>query len=90
MMLSTLSRLVVGRNRSSGSGLRQARILLLVVVFWLGTSTGTIFVLLDRAFSLRDFVLLGGGLFILTSAARELHEKMEDMVHILEGVEQRT
>ena len=67
-----------------------SRLLLLVVVFWLGTSTGTIFVLLDRAFSLRDFVLLGGGLFILTSATRELHEKMEDMVQILEGVEQRT
>ena len=53
------------------------RILLLLSLVWIMGLTRPLFELLDRGFSGRDLILLGGGLFLLWKATREIHEKLE-------------
>lgn len=53
------------------------RLGLLSVMSWLVTLTTPILHLGDFAFSGRDLILMGGGLFLLFKATTELHERLE-------------
>ncbi len=53
------------------------RLLLLSVIFWLIGLTAPLFELAGHAFSWRDVILIGGGLFLLVKATREIHQDVE-------------
>jgi predicted tellurium resistance membrane protein TerC len=53
------------------------RIGLLASLAWLARLTSPLFSVLGRGISGRDLILLAGGLFLLTKATREIHEKLE-------------
>jgi predicted tellurium resistance membrane protein TerC len=53
------------------------RIVLLSALFWLIGLTQPLFELFGHAFSWRDLVLLGGGLFLLVKATQEIHKDVE-------------
>jgi predicted tellurium resistance membrane protein TerC len=55
------------------------RILLLFFLTWLIGLTETVFELWGQEFSWRDLVLIGGGLFLLTKATREVHAEIEGL-----------
>src|SRR5690606_11851774 len=68
------------RDRARIIGLSLAllmRLALLSVMSWLVTLTTPILHLGDFAFSGRDLILMGGGLFLLFKATTELHERLE-------------
>jgi predicted tellurium resistance membrane protein TerC len=68
------------RNRARVLGLGLAmgtRILLLLSLAWVMTLTEPLFSLADRDFAGRDLILLGGGLFLLWKAVREIHISLE-------------
>ncbi|TMX10068.1 TerC family protein [Aeromonas salmonicida subsp. achromogenes] len=68
------------RDRARIIGLSLAllmRLGLLSVMSWLVTLTTPILHLGDFAFSGRDLILMGGGLFLLFKATTELHERLE-------------
>jgi len=60
------------------------RLLLLASIAWIARLTTTLFTVAGQDISGRDLVLLGGGLFLLYKATREIHEKLEGHDH--EGV----
>ena len=77
---------IVGRllgaeaDRARAIGLALAlvfRIIMLVTLFWLIHLTRPLFTLYGEDFSLRDLVLLAGGLFLLVKATREIHHDVE-------------
>ena len=53
------------------------RIALLFSLAWIVRLTEPIVTILGRGISGRDLILLGGGLFLLAKATREIHEKLE-------------
>lgn len=53
------------------------RILLLFCLSWLMGLTRPLFELLSHGFSLRDLILIGGGLFLVAKATFEIHHKVE-------------
>lgn len=53
------------------------RIALLLGLSWVLGLTTPLFTLFDHAFSGRDLILLGGGLFLLAKGVHEIHEKTE-------------
>ena len=53
------------------------RVLFLLALFWLIGLTEPVVTVFDRAFSWRDIVLLGGGLFLLVKATLEIHRDVE-------------
>jgi predicted tellurium resistance membrane protein TerC len=53
------------------------RILLLFSLAWIVRLTAPLFSILGQEISGRDLILLGGGLFLLFKATREIHEKLE-------------
>ncbi len=53
------------------------RILLLLSVVWIIRLTAPLFFILGRPISGRDFILIGGGLFLLAKATIEIHERLE-------------
>ena len=62
------------------SGLALAvitRLLLLASVFWLTKATAPLFSLFDHSVSVRDLILLGGGLFLLAKGATEIHATVD-------------
>jgi len=62
------------------SGLALAvitRLLLLASVFWLTKATAPLFSVFDHAVSVRDLILLGGGLFLLAKGATEIHATVD-------------
>jgi predicted tellurium resistance membrane protein TerC len=68
------------RNRARISGLALAmisRILLLLSLTWVMSLTAPLFALLGRAFSGRDLILIGGGLFLFVKSTFEIHNSME-------------
>jgi predicted tellurium resistance membrane protein TerC len=66
------------RIRKIGIGLALViRIGLLFALSWLMGLTAPLFSLLDHAFSGRDLILLGGGLFLVAKSAHEMHAKLE-------------
>jgi predicted tellurium resistance membrane protein TerC len=64
--------------RRMGLGLAMvARLALLFSIFWVMGLTEPWFVLLNQSISGRDLVLIGGGLFLLFKATREIHASLE-------------
>lgn len=53
------------------------RILLLSILFIMTHFTKPLFTILGHGFSLRDVVLIAGGLFLITKATHEIHAKIE-------------
>ncbi|MEM7435755.1 MAG: TerC family protein [Myxococcota bacterium] len=58
-------------------GAMLTRIGLLLAINWVMGLTETLFSVLDHAFSGRDLILLGGGLFLIAKSAHEIYEKVE-------------
>ena len=66
------------RARQIGLALALAfRILLLCVLVWLIGLTATLFTISGAAFSWRDVILIGGGLFLIAKATHEIHNEVE-------------
>lgn len=68
------------QDRARQVGLLAAmvmRILLLFSLAWIVRLTAPLFTVLGEEISGRDLILLGGGLFLLFKATREIHEKLE-------------
>ncbi len=57
------------------------RILLLFSIVWVIRLTEPLFVVLGEEISGRDLVLMGGGLFLLAKATREIHGQVEGSGH---------
>ena len=53
------------------------RLALLFAISWVMGLTAPLFSVLDKAFSGRDLILLGGGLFLVGKATHEIHAKLE-------------
>jgi predicted tellurium resistance membrane protein TerC len=53
------------------------RLLLLATLAWIVKLTEPLFTLFDHGFSWRDLILIGGGLFLLVKAVREMHDTVE-------------
>lgn len=65
------------RARQLGLGLALiTRILLLLSISWIIGLTGELFSVFDRAFSGRDLILFGGGLFLIYKATVEIRAKV--------------
>jgi predicted tellurium resistance membrane protein TerC len=70
------------RERARRIGLTLAlifRIFLLFFLTWLIGLTEPVVTVWDQEFSWRDIVLIGGGLFLLTKATREVHAEIEGL-----------
>lgn len=68
------------RKRARTTGLLLAvvsRILLLFSITWIVRLTQPLFSLVGHAFSGRDLILLGGGLFLMAKAVHEMHNRLE-------------
>jgi len=67
-----------GRARRVGLILAMVmRILLLFSIAWIVRLTEPWFTVFGKAFSGRDLILLGGGLFLIAKATHEIHDKLE-------------
>ncbi len=53
------------------------RLLLLLSLVWMIRLTAPLFAILGQEISGRDLILLGGGLFLLVKATREMHQRLE-------------
>ena len=53
------------------------RIALLLTLAWIAGMKATLFKLAGHAFSVRDLVLIGGGLFLLVKGTMEIHDSVE-------------
>ncbi len=56
------------------------RLALLFAITWVMGLTAPLITLVGKGFSGRDLILLGGGLFLIVKATREIHENLE-VVH---------
>ncbi len=66
------------KARVMGLGLAMGmRIMLLLLLSWIMGLDAVLFTLLDMAFTGRDLILLGGGLFLLAKATLEIHDSLE-------------
>ena len=54
------------------------RLVLLFSLFWMTRLTAPLFSVFHHAFSLRDLVLVSGGLFLLAKSTLEIHARMEE------------
>jgi len=59
------------------SGALVLRIIMLVMLVWLTRLTEPVIAIGDLAFSWRDIILIGGGLFLLYKGTREIHSEVE-------------
>jgi len=67
-----------GRARKLGLGLALfLRLGLLFAITWVMGLTDPLVSAIGREFSGRDLILLGGGLFLIAKATREIHENLE-------------
>ncbi len=69
------------RDRARVIGLALAlitRLMLLFSLSWLASLTEPLFHILEQPFSGRDLIMLGGGLFLIVKATREIHEALEE------------
>lgn len=58
------------------------RVALLCCIAWLAHLTDPLFEMAGQAVSVRDLILIGGGLFLMVKGTSEIHETMEiDMEH---------
>ena len=66
------------RARTVGLALALiTRVLLLLSLAWIARLTSPLFTVLGHAFSGRDLILLGGGLFLLAKSTYEIHDSLE-------------
>jgi len=66
------------KARNIGLGLAMGmRIGMLALASWFMKLTTPVFTLLDHSFSWRDMLLIGGGVFLLFKATREIHQHLE-------------
>jgi predicted tellurium resistance membrane protein TerC len=66
------------RARQIGLALALAfRILLLSLLVWMIGLTQAVFTVSGAAFSWRDIILIGGGLFLIAKATHEIHNEVE-------------
>ncbi|MBI1872507.1 MAG: TerC family protein [Acidobacteria bacterium] len=66
------------RARLAGLSLAMlSRIALLFSLVWIIRLTAPLFALFRREFSGRDLILMAGGLFLMTKAVLEIHDKLE-------------
>lgn len=63
------------------------RIVLLFSISWIMTLKDPLFTVFEQAFSGRDLILLGGGLFLLAKSTFEIHHKVEGdpQIHLHEA-----
>src|SRR5215831_1995835 len=61
------------------------RILLLLTISWIMSLTKPLVTVGEREISGRDLILLGGGLFLIFKATREIYEKVEGGLHEEKG-----
>ena len=69
------------RDRARLIGLSLAlitRLMLLWLITWLAGLTEPLFAVLGRSISVRDLIMLGGGLFLMVKAVREIHGTVEE------------
>jgi predicted tellurium resistance membrane protein TerC len=72
------------RNRARQVGLCLAlltRLALLASITWIMSLTNPLFEAFGHAFSWRDLILIGGGLFLLYKGTREIHLRLEGEAH---------
>lgn len=60
------------------------RLVLLASVAWIVTLTNPLFELFDHPFSIRDLILIFGGIFLLMKGTLELHERLESKIIVKE------
>ena len=82
VFISILSEKVAPHERAQARRLGLAiamlsRIALLFSIVWVMRLTAPLFSLLGHPASGRDLILIGGGLFLLFKATREIHERLE-------------
>jgi predicted tellurium resistance membrane protein TerC len=68
------------RNKARRVGILLAavtRIGLLLAIAWIIGLTAPLFSVFGQAFSWRDLILIGGGLFLIGKATHEIHQKLE-------------
>ncbi len=68
------------RDKARVTGLLLAllmRLILLACISWLITATRPLIVLFEKPFSIRDMIMLIGGMFLLFKATMELNERLE-------------
>jgi predicted tellurium resistance membrane protein TerC len=68
------------QKKARSIGLAMAmimRVLLLLSLAWIVKLTKPLFTIIGQEISGRDLILLGGGLFLLAKATREIHDKLE-------------
>ena len=66
------------RARQLGLGLALGfRIALLLAVSWIIGLTEPLFTIFEQGISVRDLILIGGGLFLLAKATSEIHDRLE-------------
>ena len=68
------------RNKARRVGILLAavtRIALLLAIAWIVGLTAPLFAVFGHAFSWRDLILIGGGLFLIAKATHEIHQKLE-------------
>ncbi|HEX3555241.1 MAG TPA: TerC family protein [Thermoanaerobaculia bacterium] len=78
ILVGKLAKAQQPKARRLGLGLAMfLRIGLLASLAWMARLTAPLFSVLGRGISGRDLILLAGGLFLLTKATREIHDKLE-------------
>lgn len=66
------------KARFIGLGLALlVRVALLFMITWLIGASQPLFTILEMDFSIRDLILMGGGLFLLYKSTTEIHHKLE-------------
>jgi predicted tellurium resistance membrane protein TerC len=78
VIVSRIPQAQAKRARQIGLALALVfRILLLSLLVWLIGLTQAVLTLRGMAFSWRDIILIGGGLFLIAKATREIHTEVE-------------
>ena len=78
VIVSRIPKRQAKRARQIGLALALVfRILLLILLVWLIGLTQPLIIVRDIGFSLRDIILIGGGLFLIAKATHEIHAEVE-------------
>jgi predicted tellurium resistance membrane protein TerC len=86
VIVSRIPQAQAKRARQIGLALALVfRILLLCLLVWLIGLTQPLFMLRDIAFSWRDIILIGGGLFLIGKATHEIHAEVETGDETIDG-----
>ena len=79
VLAARLPRAEQPRARRLGlAGAFVSRVLLLLSITWIMGLTKPFFTVLGRGITGKDLILLGGGMFLIFKATREIHHKLEE------------